>query len=81
MNEAKLPAMRATGTGAVSIPGSPIPPPSADDMSFTPAGDYGRCGGICDGWIRRAVHAEAFAKALEAELEALRLQTQNHHVP
>ncbi len=66
------------GEGTMTLPGSPVPSVCKGDMARDPAADYhdasisGAEDGVLYAWIRRAVHAEAFAKALQADLEKLR---------
>ena len=76
-----IPDMVIDGTGTSSPPGgSAIPPPTAEDLALDPVSSHAYATEMpeevfslpCAAWIRRAVHAEAFAKALEAELERLR---------
>jgi hypothetical protein len=65
------------GEGSVSLgKDAPVPGVSREDMEHDPAEDYKMMqeadqfvGSV---WLRRAVHAEAFCKGLEAELEKLR---------
>ena len=65
------------GEGQVTLPDSPVPPVTFQDMGRNAAEDYEEANDyewprdteILQAWIRRAVHAEAFARALEAELE------------
>jgi hypothetical protein len=71
---ALLPPMEFRGEVSVAAPGSPVPPPLACDMARDAAADYDD-DTDCEStkaWIRRAAHAEAFARALEAELDRLR---------
>lgn len=68
-----IPDMVICGTGefAGSVPG--IPAPAHGDMARDAASDYGSATTDQDrAWIRRAVHAESFAAAIEKELNALR---------
>jgi len=75
--EAAVAKAKLRGQGTVSLPDAPVPPLRAEDMAHDPAHDYALAerSGACEWltcWIRRAVHAEAFARALNTELEKLR---------
>ncbi len=61
------------GTGTFTpLGGRQLPPPLKEDLARIAEQDYVDNGIPAQPWIRRAVHAEAFAKALEEELERLR---------
>ena len=69
------------GEGTTTMPGVKIPLEKGD-MERDPNADYPRavafehdmCDPFLSVWIRRAVHAKAFALAMEAEVERLREQ-------
>ena len=65
---------KATGQGVFAVANSEIPPPQAEDYQRNAVEDYeyGTPGTLIQAWIRRAVHAELFAKTLEQDLEKLR---------
>ena len=66
---------KAIGQGVFAIANSSkIPQPLAEDYQRNAAADYeyGTPGTLIQAWIRRAVHAELFAKTLEQDLEKLK---------
>lgn len=69
---------KVRGEGTVTLPSAAVPPVTKADMAMDPAGEYETAvlldygGTVIQAWIRRAYHAERFAKALEEELERLR---------
>lgn len=62
----------AAGRGRMSLPGLPVPSVQATDWDRQPAVDYQEADIVLAAWIRRAVHSEQFAKALEHDLETIR---------
>ena len=66
------PTIRALGNVSL-LSDHGVPSVTSDDMHRIAVVDYKIAVAESEkAWIRRAVHAEAFAKALEAELEILR---------
>lgn len=74
-----LPRPVVNGTGIAGL-GGEVPAVQLGDMQRDPAADYRFADDTERAWIRRAAHAEAFARALEAELEVARakLREVNH---
>ena len=78
-----LPEMIISGIGSIHMPNSPVPPPTSHDMDLDPKVCYVPqwpiiSAELMQAWIRRAVHAEAFAKSLESQLEEARQQLRDH---
>ena len=71
-----MPDMVFHAEGTFVVPGSSIPAIQKGDMEHQAEADYywtgDMTGALGQVWIRRAVAAEAFAKALEIEVERLR---------
>jgi len=70
--EAVIDKAEVKGEGTLRLPGSPVPSVTGADLERVPLQDYWAGDAATRAWVRRAVHAEAFAKALEAELERAR---------
>ena len=70
--EVKVFDVKLRGVGRMEMKDGPVPAVKADDFRRDPAIDFASADKTLMAWIRRAVHAETFAKALEKELEALR---------
>jgi hypothetical protein len=73
---------KVSGEGRCFVPDNPIPAVTKEDMVMDAQSQYTAASSYPEddfavqtaAWIRRAVHAELFAKALEADLEKLRNQ-------
>ena len=61
-----------SGHGKNKAPAGPVPDVVCGDCDRNPAHDYAITDETGRAWIRRAVQAESFAKAIETELEKLR---------